>query len=132
MRVLIVDDDPDILEIVRSSCTRESIEAGGEKNVAPTKNYKSQHMPLEEITIEDDQMRADEKAILNSEIEQIKKCLQNINDDYQNVIIWYYLDEFTIPEISAMLKKPEANVRVLVHRAVESLKKELKKKGKNT
>jgi len=28
LRVLIVDDDPDILEIVRSSCIRESIEVG--------------------------------------------------------------------------------------------------------
>ncbi len=91
------------------------------------KSAKPRRVPLEEATVVDKSLRADEKALLESEIESIKDALGKLNEDYQNVIIWYYLDELSIPEIADLLEKPEASVRVLIHRAVASLKKQLKK-----
>ncbi len=82
---------------------------------------------IEKVTVEDEKVNIEEDAMINSDIEEVKKSLEKVNEDYQNVIIWYYLNELTIPEIADLLEKPEANVRVLIHRAVESLKKELKK-----
>ncbi len=85
---------------------------------------------LESVIAPDKEMRADERALLNSEIEEVKGALSLINEDYQNIIIWYYLDELTTSEIADLLDKPESSVRVLIHRAVTALRKSLKEKNK--
>ncbi len=103
--------------------TRE--EDSEEDTASPKKKTKPKQVPLEDVMVEDKEIRPDEKALLNSQIEEVKQALQEINEDYQNVIIWYYLDELTVPEIAELLDKPEASVRVLIHRAVDSLKKRL-------
>lgn len=89
---------------------------------------KSKKIPLEEVVVLDKEMRADERALFESQIEEVTKALKSINEDYQNVIIWYYLDELTVQEIAVLLDKPEASVRVLVHRALAALKKSLEEK----
>ena len=45
--------------------------------------------------------------------------------EYQNIIIWRYLDDFSPKEIAQIMEKPEATIRVLVHRALAALKKKL-------
>ncbi len=60
---------------------------------------------------------------LNSEIKEIQQALGKINPDYQNIIIWRYLDDFSIKEIAQIMEKPEGTIRVLVHRALKELKK---------
>ncbi len=105
------------------------------KNKTKSDSLGSKNIPIEEVVIEDKDMRADERATLNSEMEEVKEALSKLNENYQNIIIWYYLDELTIPEIASLLEKPESTVRVLIHRAMSSLKlvlnsnrgKELKK-----
>lgn len=62
---------------------------------------------------------------LDLEMERIKKALQSINPLYADIIIWKYLDDLSNKEIGQILKKKEGNVRVLLHRAIESLKKQL-------
>ncbi|NMA48304.1 MAG: sigma-70 family RNA polymerase sigma factor, partial [Tissierellia bacterium] len=48
-----------------------------------------------------------------------------INPLYADIIIWRYVNEMPNKEIAQILKKKEGNVRVILHRAMESLKKEL-------
>lgn len=62
---------------------------------------------------------------LDLEMEKIKKALKSINPLYADIIIWKYLDDLSNKEIAQILKKKEGNVRVLLHRAMESLKKQL-------
>ena len=66
-------------------------------------------------------------AELNSDIRNIKSALTGLKDDYQNVIICHYLNDMSISEISKTLGKTEGNTRVLLHRALESLKKKVEK-----
>lgn len=63
------------------------------------------------------------------QFEQVKEALRSINDDYQEIIIWRYLDELEIAEIAEILNKSEGAVRVLISRALGSLKLVLKKTG---
>ncbi len=86
---------------------------------------RAKKIPLEDVVIFDKEMRADERAIFESQIEEVTSALKRINEDYQNVIIWYYLDELTAQEIAELLGKPEASVRVLIHRALTALKNSL-------
>jgi len=63
-----------------------------------------------------------EQAVLASEMEQIEKALMNVRDEYQDFIIWRYLDEMSIAEIAEITQKSEGSVRVGVHRALAALK----------
>ncbi len=77
---------------------------------------------LEEFADVDDGKVSDELIIRQEEMKEVKRALVQIHSNYQDVIVWYYLDELTIPEIAEILEKNEGTVRVLVHRAVKSLR----------
>lgn len=86
---------------------------------------KTQIVPAEDYRIIDPRINLEEKANLISDFEQAKQALVNLKDDYQDVIIYRYLDELSVPEIAKVMDKSEEAVRVLLHRALKSLKNEL-------
>lgn len=80
---------------------------------------------LEEITdikIADKKDDPIEKTARSIEMETVKKALASLNEDYQEIIIWRYLEELEIREIAEILNKSEGAVRVLISRALNSLK----------
>ena len=87
---------------------------------------KAQLVSVEYAPITDPGQDLEEKAILSSDMGLIKGALANIKEDYQEVVIWYYLDELSVPEIAKMMNKSEEAVRVMIHRALKALKNELK------
>jgi len=74
------------------------------------------------IEIEDVSERTREQGEISLEMDRIKKAIAQLQDDYQNLIIWRYIDELTVPEIAQITGKTEDNVRVGVHRAMQALK----------
>lgn len=70
-----------------------------------------------------------EKAILSSDIEMVKSAIQKLKKDYQDVLIWHYLEDMSVQEISALLNKPEGTVRVIIHRGLNALRDEVKKQA---
>src|SRR3989338_3451121 len=66
-----------------------------------------------------------EKAVLNESIETTKLAIQNLKKDYQDVIIWHYLEDMPIAEIAEILNKPAGTIRVMIHRGLKSLKYKL-------
>ena len=87
---------------------------------------KVQIVSADNPLIPDPAPNLEEKAMLSSELGQIRQALTELNDDYQNVIIWYYLDDLSISEISQMLGRTDDATRVLLHRALKTLKEKLK------
>ncbi len=65
---------------------------------------------------------------IKEDTKEIHRAFVQIKAEYQNVILWYYVDELSVPEIAKMMNKSEGAVRVLIHRALESLKKFLAEK----
>lgn len=55
--------------------------------------------------------------------EQMLKALEKLKDEYSEVIILKFFDDLSVGEISEIIGKSPNNTRVLVHRALESLKK---------
>ncbi len=82
----------------------------------------------DDVVIPDQSQTIHQKAEIDSEIEQVRFALNKLNEDYQNVIIWYYLNELSIQEVADLMDKSETSVRVTVHRAVSALKQEMNKK----
>lgn len=66
-----------------------------------------------------------EAAALNSEMGEVREALSSLRDEYQDFIIWRYLDELSIPEIAQITGKTEGNVRVGVHRALGALREKM-------
>ena len=68
---------------------------------------------------------AKDEIVLKESAEEIHKAIVQIKDEYQNVIIWYYIDELSVPEIAKIMDKSQGAIRVLIHRALKALKARL-------
>lgn len=66
-----------------------------------------------------------DKIAKNSDLELIKKALKEMNEDYQNAIIWYYIEGLSVKEIAKTLGRTEEATRVLISRALKSLKNKI-------
>lgn len=66
-------------------------------------------------------------VLLNSDMNNVKQALVHLKEDYQNVILWHYLDDLPISEVSELLNRSEQATRVLLHRALKALKQKIKK-----
>lgn len=75
--------------------------------------------------IADPRTNIQEKAMISADLEKVKAALTNLSDDYQNVVIWHYLDDLSIKEVSKLLDRSEDATRVLLHRALSSLREHL-------
>lgn len=80
------------------------------------------------ISIIDNETGLEEKAFNNSDLENIRLALSGLKEDYQDVIIWHYLDDMSISEIASLTEKTEGAVRVMIHRALKDLKGGLESK----
>lgn len=75
--------------------------------------------------IEDIGQNIEEQAKKESDLMIIQKGLTNLKPEYQDVIIWRYVNDLSIEEISKVLNKSKGVVRVRLHRAMKQLKDEL-------
>lgn len=65
---------------------------------------------------------AQDKAILSADINTIKKSIQKLKKEHQDIIIWHYLEDMPIESIAKLLDKPAGTVRVMLHRGLKDLK----------
>ncbi|KPJ73557.1 hypothetical protein AMJ48_01240 [Parcubacteria bacterium DG_74_1] len=89
---------------------------------------KTRTVSVELTPIIDPREDLEEAAILRSDLHVIRTALTGLKDDYQDVIIWHYLDDLPIPKVSELLDRSEEATRVLLHRALKALKTEINKK----
>ena len=84
------------------------------------------------VSIEDSNLQfADTKtdlekdAMIASDLEQVRKAMTGLSEDYQNAIIWRYLEDLPVKEVAHLLDRSEEATRVLIHRAMNELKTKL-------
>jgi len=63
-----------------------------------------------------------ESAALSADIEIIKTAILGLKKDYQDILLWHYLEDMSVKEIAEIMEKPEGTVRVMLHRGLKSLK----------
>lgn len=63
-----------------------------------------------------------EKVLASADIELVRNSIYRLKKEHQDIIIWYYLDDMSIDEISGILEKPAGTVRVMLHRGLKNLK----------
>lgn len=92
---------------------------------------KYQTVSTEFVQIKDPNVNLEQKAEENSDLNIVKYALANIKDDYREVITLHYLEDFKISEVARIINKSEGNTRVMLHRALESLRNELNNNKSN-
>lgn len=53
-------------------------------------------------------------------------CIKQLNPIYADVLIYYYIQGLDSKEIANIIGRTEQNTRVIIHRALASLKKSIK------
>lgn len=90
------------------------------------KNYGKETVSLEDHDIIDN-LRADnliEKIDSNVQIKGVMEKLDNLKEEYREIILLRYVEEYTLGEIAGIMNRSRGATRVLAHRALEALKKE--------
>ena len=80
---------------------------------------------ISELQIADPKNDIKLAAERNSDMEAVRRAISTMNEDYQNAIIWRYLDDMEMGEVAYLLGRTEAATRVLLHRAMKELKTQL-------
>lgn len=77
----------------------------------------------------DPQVDVHEKAVFNADIEAIKTAIGSLKKDYQDVLIFHYLEDMSTEQIADIMGKPAGTVRVMIHRGLKALKDQLVQEG---
>lgn len=85
----------------------------------------------EHITLIDQESDLLMKQIKDSEASEVLAELKKLKDEYREAIILHYLDELSIKEMAEVLGKTPGASRVLLHRALNSLKAAINKKNES-
>ena len=72
------------------------------------------------------------EAKISLDAKRAKSALSNIKENYKEVIILRYIEGLNNSEIAEILDKSEGATRVMLHRALNSLKEELEDKKVET
>ncbi len=86
------------------------------------KRSKTKELPIEvaaDTLVTDDILSQVEQK---QEFELILKSLHKLKNQYQELIVFRYIDELSISEIADILGKKQTAVRVSLHRAIKILK----------
>lgn len=76
----------------------------------------------EYVKIPDPVENLEEKAFLRSDLEIVKQAMANLSDEYREAITLYYLEDMSVKEIAKIMDRSEESVRVIIHRALKTLK----------
>lgn len=83
-----------------------------------TKTISSEVLP--EMADLDDNLQ--NKAILSADVSVVKKAIEKLKKEHQDIIIWHYIDDMPIADIAKLVDKPAGTVRVMLHRGLKDLK----------
>lgn len=66
-----------------------------------------------------------QEQMIDSDLQATIKGLDKLKDEYKEAIVLKYFDELSISEIAEVLNKSKGAVRVLLHRALNTLKENI-------
>ncbi len=94
------------------------------------KNHKRDTVDIDDYNITDN-LKADniiDKIDIDFKMKDVLEKLDNIKEEYREVILLKYVEEYTTKEISEIMGRSKGAIRVLLHRAMESIRSNVDKK----
>jgi len=93
---------------------------------------RAEFVSVEALPIIDSQAGPEAEQVKKADMENLQRHLKDLKEEYQDVLIWYYIDGYSTKEIAKMLEKSEGAVRVMVSRALAELRDKMSKKWPET
>jgi RNA polymerase sigma-70 factor (ECF subfamily) len=78
------------------------------------------------LTGQSQQMKIFEKIEFEEEFENIKDNLAKLKEEYREVLLLKYVEDFSTGEIAEIINKSKGATRVIIHRALSALKEIIK------
>ena len=88
-------------------------------------SQKTKTVSIDSLQIPDPNVNLEEKYQTQGEIEKLKQALAELEDEYQDIVIWRYLDGLSVKKIAQIIERPEGTIRVMAHRALKDLRQKL-------
>ena len=85
---------------------------------------------VENYAITDDKQDLLSQITRKQDIEELRNSLNSLKDDYQEILIFRYVEDLDMKEIAEITGKTEGTIRVQIHRATKALEKVMKRKKK--
>jgi len=63
--------------------------------------------------------------LLNDDLRTVEKVLSTLKNEYREIIVLCYIDQFSTKEAAQILQKPEGTIRVTLHRALKTLREKI-------
>jgi len=86
---------------------------------------RAQIIQVENIPLIDEKVDLEERSLKDSDLNDIKAVMADIKPEYQDVVTLHYVEDYDVSEIAKILNKSEGNVRVMLHRALKSIKSKI-------
>ncbi len=86
--------------------------------------------PLEDTLLADNEPLPEERLIAERERQDLYRALAGLPDDYREVLILRFINNHSLEEVTQAMNRSSGAVRVLQHRALKALRKQLEKQGK--
>ena len=96
-----------IIDYYRSKSDKENISINNEEN---------------RIDIIDEKIDLNKEVDLKNDIKNLQEAMQELKNEYREVLLLRYINELSVKEIAVILEKNKGNVRVLIYRAIKALK----------
>ena len=81
-----------------------------------------EQVDLSSLTGQSQQMKIFEKIEFEKEFENIKDNLAKLKEEYREVLLLKYVEDFSTGEIAEIINKSKGATRVIIHRALSALK----------
>ena len=86
---------------------------------------KVQFVSADCVQLNDPEIGLEDKAIKASDLKTVRTALKELKAEYQDVVIWHYIDDLSIREIAEMTKNTEGAIRVTLCRALKDLRSKI-------
>jgi len=84
---------------------------------------------LNEVTehrqIAESRFQAEELAMKREILVEVESALEDIDDEYRDILVWRFVDELSIEEITAITGKTSNNIYVMLHRALKKIRERI-------
>ena len=94
-----------------------------------TRARHAQTVELDAAHSVDDGTDIVKETTLRSDLVEVKLALEELSEEYREVIVMRFFDQLETAEIAKVLGKTSNNVRVTLHRATHALKRAINKKN---
>ncbi len=86
---------------------------------------RTRTVSIDNIVLADQSQSIEEKVAIDSDMNNVRLAMQDLNQDYQDIIIWHYIEGLSCREIAKIMNKSYGSTRVMLHRALNTLREKV-------